>query len=128
MIELTELDNVIKNAFDSNVWIVYRQPKSKKCPNCEILEKVLEMNNIKFESVDIATPESLTELAFRASCFPKFTPVLQRGERVYYRELWKEHGKVLDLERIKELIGVNGNREWKDLNTVICEGDVCSIS
>lgn len=126
---MTELDNKIKNAFDNNIWIVYRQPENKKCPNCEILERMFKMNNIEYKSIDISTPESLTELAFRASCFPKFTPVLQKGKHVYYRELWKEHGKVLDLERIKILI--DGNRRWDsnevDSNEVVCEGDVCEI-
>lgn len=136
MQKMTKLDDKIKMLVDKNnwvvflqPWIVYRQPENRKCPNCEILEKLLEINDIGFASINIATPEALTELAFRDSCFPKFTPVLQRGDGVFYKQLWKIHGEELDIDMIKHILDPN-KKDWIDLadsDAKKCENGVCEI-
>ena len=107
--------------------VVYRQPRSRKCPNCEILENLLKINNIEFDSVNLVTPESMTEMATHW-IFPMFTPVLQIDGKIYYKELWSIHGKILNIPEIKKLIDKT-KKDWKDIedNEVICEGGVCTI-
>lgn len=125
---MTELDKRIENAVNNNIWIVYRQPVHKKCPNCEILKEMLRINDISFVSINIATPEAMTELAFRGSCFPKFTPVLQKGYSIYYRQLWKTHGKELHIPRIRYIIDPD-KQDWIDTKETeqICKDGICEI-
>ncbi len=107
--------------------IVYRQPRNKKCPNCEILENFLRVNDIEFDSINLITAEAMTEMAMHY-IFPMFTPALQINDDIYYRELWKTHGKILNISVIKRLVD-SSKIDWKEVEDVnkICEGGVCKI-
>ncbi len=133
----SELDLLIEDAVNKEQWIIYVQFLGRECPNCELLEKFLTINGIEHQPINIRTPEAATEMAFRGcmpkngsvleACIPKFTPVLQRGKTVFYRELWQEHGKTLDFDRIKQLIDPNKS-EWVDVvKTHECKDGVCSL-
>lgn len=123
--KMTKLDKEIELAIGYEDWIVYVQPESKKCPNCEILETFMTINNILYLSVNMITPEAMTELYFRY-CFPAYTPVLQKGTKIYHKELWNEYGKTLNLERIKYILDPS-KKDWIDVKEGSCEGGVCKI-
>jgi hypothetical protein len=57
-----------------------------------------------------------------------FTPVLQVDNDVYYRELWAEHGKTLDIPRIRKLVD-SSKIDWRDIEDtdIMCEGGVCKL-
>lgn len=123
---MTKLDDYIKKAVDNETWLLYKQPSNKKCPNCELLENFLKLNNIEFENIDIYTPEAATELAMHY-CFPIYTPVLQKGYFIYYKQLWLEHGKKLNLSKIKWILDPD-KKDWIDLDGEIeCKDGVCKI-
>lgn len=92
---------------------VYRQPKSSKCTNCGILENLLTINNIEFDSINLVTPETMTEMAMR-HIFPMRAPVLQINSDVYDRELWLADGRTLDIQKIKKLID-DSRMYWKNV-------------
>jgi hypothetical protein len=126
MIFLTKLDDFIKRTVASEMWMIYVQPPHKKCPNCEMLESFFEINNIKFERIDIYTPEAASEMGFRY-VFPIYTPVLQKGLKVYYKQLWSEHGKKLNFSAIKDIIDPY-REDWIDIeNEKECKDGVCEI-
>lgn len=126
---MTKLDDFIKETVGNGTWMIYVQPPDRKCPNCELLERFFEINSIKYERIDIHTPEAATEMGFRY-VFPIFTPVIQKGFKVYYKQLWSQHGKKLNFEAIKDIIDPY-RENWIDLEEekkgVTCEGDVCKI-
>ena len=117
----SELKSTVKHI------IVYRQPRSRRCPNCEVLENFLKINNIEFDSVNLLTPESMTEMAMQW-IFPAFTPVMQVDDKIYYRELWSVHGKTLNIPGIKKLVD-NTKKDWEDEkdDKVVCKGDSCIV-
>lgn len=95
---------------------VYRQPRNKKCSNCEVLENLLMTNNVEFDSINIVTPETMTDMAMR-HVFPMYTPVLQINDDIYDTELWLIRGKTLNIPEIKKL--VDGSRKyWNDVGDV----------
>lgn len=122
---MSELDNQIKNLIDNDRWIIYCQPEYRKCPNCDVLKELFSVNRIDFESVDIFTPESATELAVR-DVFPKYTPVLQKGSNVYYKQLWSDHGVSLNIPRIKYIVD-SKKEDWIDVSGSECKDGVCKI-
>jgi hypothetical protein len=106
---------------------VYRQPKSRHCINCEILENLLRVNNIEFDSINIFTPETMTDMAMHY-VFPIYAPVLQINNNIYNKELWLIGGETLNISEIKKL--VDGSRkDWKDIENIetTCDCGVCKI-
>lgn len=49
------------------------------CPKCKKLKDYLKSKNVDFETADMGTPESLTELRFH-NVFTINAPVLRRGD------------------------------------------------
>ncbi len=66
------------------------------CPRCEQLKKALTASGIKFENMDMATPEALTELRING-VFTLSAPVLQVDDIFYTID------DLFDGERIKDL-------------------------
>jgi glutaredoxin len=62
--------------------LIYRVYSTKSCPKCEHLKKALAKTGVKFENLDMATPEALTELRVNG-VFTLSAPVLQVDERFY---------------------------------------------
>lgn len=60
----------------------YRVFSTQACPKCEQLRTGLKSAGLEFESLDMATPEALTELRING-VFSLAAPVLQAGERFY---------------------------------------------
>jgi glutaredoxin len=60
-------------------YVVY---STKTCPKCELLKRTLQGLGIDFETVDMATPEALTELRING-VFTLAAPVLQSGDKFY---------------------------------------------
>jgi len=54
----------------------------KNCPNCEILKKLLNKENIEYKIININTPEALTEL-YKNSVYAMSAPVLQIENKFY---------------------------------------------
>lgn len=73
--------------------IVY---STKACPKCEQLKKALSDSKIRFENIDMATPEALTELRING-VFTLSAPVLQIDDSFYTTD------DLFDGERIKDL-------------------------
>lgn len=97
-----------------------------ECPNCEILEDLLNLNSIEYQRVNIATPAAMTEIAMHGVS-PMFAPVLQICDNIYYKEMWKDHGKILNIEKIKNLI--DDRKEWKSgfESSKECKDGVCVL-
>ncbi|HWQ20658.1 MAG TPA: glutaredoxin domain-containing protein [Methanotrichaceae archaeon] len=57
----------------------YTVYSTKTCPRCEQLKKMLSDEGIKFKTLDMASPEALTELRVNG-IFTLSAPVLQAGE------------------------------------------------
>ena len=106
---------------------VYRQPKNKKCFNCEILENLLMVNNVEFDSINIVTPETMTEMAMH-HVFPIYAPLLQINNDIYNKELWLVGGKTLNIPEIKKLVD-SSRKDWKDVRDtdMMCDCGVCKI-
>lgn len=104
---------------------VYRQPRNKKCSNCEFLENLLTANNVEFDSINLIRPEVMTEMAMH-HIFPMYTPVLQINDDIY-TDLWLIRGKTLNIPEIKKL--VDGSRKyWNDVGDVgKCDCGICKI-
>ncbi len=125
----SDLDITIEDAVAQKKWLLYVQPPGSACPNCELLEKFFTLNNIEHQAVNIKTPESATEIAFRG-IMPRVTPVLQHGTAIFYTELWQEKGyktkKTLDIEAIKRTIDPD-KKDWVDVKAHECKDGVCTI-
>jgi hypothetical protein len=105
---------------------VYRQPKNKRCTNCEILENLLMVNDVEFDSINLVRPEVMTEMAMHY-VFPMYTPVLQIDDNIYIKELWSVCGKTLNISEIKRLID-GSRKDWKDVGIVsACDCGICKI-
>jgi glutaredoxin len=74
-------------------YIVY---STKACPKCEQLKKVLKGWGAQFETIDMATPEALTELRING-VFTLAAPVLQADDKFYTID------DLFDGELIKDL-------------------------
>lgn len=55
---------------------------TKACPKCEQLKKTLEKLGVEFETLNMATPEALTELRVNG-VFTLAAPVLQKDDIFY---------------------------------------------
>lgn len=106
---------------------VYRQPKSRHCINCEILENLLRINNVEFDSINIVIPETMTEMAMH-NVFPIYAPVLQINDNIYNKELWLIQGRTLDISEIKKLVD-DSRKDWRDIENIetMCNCGVCKI-
>jgi hypothetical protein len=106
---------------------VYRQPKNRKCSNCETLENLLTINDVEFDSINIVTPEAMTDMAMR-HIFPIYTPILQINESVFNKELWLVRGKTLNIPEIKKLVD-SSRKDWKDVGCAdtVCDCGTCKI-
>ena len=62
--------------------MAYRVYSTKSCPKCEQLKAALGKAGIAFESIDMSTPEALTELRING-VFTLSAPVLQAEENFY---------------------------------------------
>ncbi|VVB63325.1 Uncharacterised protein [uncultured archaeon] len=60
-------------------YIVY---STRTCPKCEQLKRTLKGLGIYFETMDMATPEALTELRVNG-VFTLAAPVLQADDKFY---------------------------------------------
>lgn len=74
----------------------YTVYSTKACPKCEQLKKALADSEIRFETIDMSTPEALTELRING-VFTLSAPVLQVDDSFYTTE------DLFDGERIKDL-------------------------
>ena len=70
---------------------------TKTCPRCEQLKSRLKSWGAEFKSVDMATPEALTELRING-VFTLAAPVLQAGDKFYTVEELFEGEALKDLE------------------------------
>lgn len=62
--------------------MAYKVYSTKSCPKCEQLKAALGKAGIAFESIDMSTPEALTELRING-VFTLSAPVLQAEEKFY---------------------------------------------
>lgn len=60
-------------------YVVY---STNTCPKCEQLKRTLKGLGIDFETLDMSTPEALTELRVNG-VFTLAAPVLQAGDEFY---------------------------------------------
>lgn len=60
----------------------YTVYSTKACPKCEQLKKALANSGVHFETIDMATPEALTELRING-VFTLSAPVLQIDDSFY---------------------------------------------
>lgn len=60
-------------------YVVY---STKTCPKCEQLKKTLKGLSIDFETLDMSTPEALTELRVNG-VFTLAAPVLQADDKFF---------------------------------------------
>lgn len=75
---------------------------TENCPNCKILKRLLEQDNIEYKNVNMSTPEALTELRMN-SVFTMSAPVLQIGKRFYTtKDLFTQDR--IDLDKVKDMI------------------------
>jgi glutaredoxin len=77
-------------------YIVY---STKACSKCEQLKKTLNGWGVEFETMDMATPESLTELRVNG-VFTLAAPVLQVDNRFFTVD------DLFDGENIKDLLAL----------------------
>ena len=62
--------------------MAYKIYSTKSCPKCEQLKAALGKAGIAFESIDMSTPEALTELRING-VFTRSAPVLQEEDNFY---------------------------------------------
>jgi len=75
---------------------------TERCPNCELLKRFLAENGVRYEEVDMATAEALTELRLHG-VFTLTAPVLQVGDRfLTYADMFE--GGELRKEKILEVL------------------------
>lgn len=76
--------------------MLYRVYSTKACPKCELLKAELKKAGISFESMDMSTPEALTELRVNG-VFTLSAPVLQAEDNFYTVEDLFAGDKLKDL-------------------------------
>ncbi|NPV62897.1 MAG: NrdH-redoxin [Methanotrichaceae archaeon] len=69
------------------------------CPKCEQLKKALAEAKIRYDNMDMASPEALTELRVNG-VFTLSAPVLQVEDRFYTVD------DLFDGDRMKNLAGI----------------------
>jgi glutaredoxin len=74
----------------------YRVFSTPACSKCEQLKTGLKRAGLEFESLDMASPEALTELRING-VFSLAAPVLQAGESFYTVQDLFEGEKLKDL-------------------------------
>ena len=79
-------------------YIIY---STSNCPKCQALKAA--MPPLSFKTVDMSTPEALTELRING-VFSLSAPILQVGDEFYTVEDLFE-GENLKTEKVKELVG-----------------------
>ncbi len=77
----------------------YRVYSTKACPKCEQLKRSLASMSVRFEEMDMATPEALTELRVNG-VFTLAAPVLQADDTFYTVDDLFEGEKLRDLKTI----------------------------
>ena len=82
----------------------YTVYSTKACPKCEQLKKALASSDIHFETIDMATPEALTELRING-VFTLSAPVLQVGDSFYTTDDLFDGEKIKDLRSMKIIKG-----------------------
>lgn len=76
--------------------LIYRVFSTKACPKCEQLKGALAGKLIKFDNLDMSTPEALTELRVNG-VFTLSAPVLQVDDAFYTMEDLFEGDQLKDL-------------------------------
>lgn len=84
----------------------YTVYSTKACPKCEQLKKALADSKIRFEIIDMATPEALTELRING-VFALSAPVLQVDGSFYTTEDLFDGEKIKDLKSMEIIRGQN---------------------
>jgi glutaredoxin len=79
--------------------LIYRVFSTKTCPKCEQLKGALSEKLIKFENLDLSTPEALTELRVNG-VFTLSAPVLQVDDAFYTMEDLFEGDRLKDLNSL----------------------------
>jgi glutaredoxin len=79
--------------------MLFRVYSTPTCPKCEQLKKALAEAKIKFDNMDMTSPEALTELRVNG-VFTLSAPVLQVEERFYTVE------EIFDGDRMRNLDGI----------------------
>jgi glutaredoxin len=79
--------------------VKYRVFSTPACPKCEQLKTSLKRAGLEFESLDMATPEALTELRING-VFSLAAPVLQVDESFYTVQDLFEGEMLKDLSRL----------------------------
>jgi len=76
---------------------------TKDCPKCMQLKMTLTGKGIEFDSIDMSTPEALTELRVNG-VFTLSAPVLQVGDNFYTVD------ELFEGERLRDLgaFGISG--------------------
>ncbi|MDF2957345.1 MAG: Glutaredoxin [Candidatus Alkanophagales archaeon MCA70_species_1] len=75
---------------------------TERCPNCELLKRFLAAKGVRYEEVNMATAEALTELRLHG-VFTLTAPVLQVGEKfLTYADMFE--GGELRKEKILEAL------------------------
>jgi glutaredoxin len=76
--------------------LICRVYSTKACPKCEQLKRALSGKLIKFDNLDMSTPEALTELRVNG-VFTLSAPVLQVDDGFYTIEDLFEGDQLKDL-------------------------------
>lgn len=76
--------------------MICRVYSTKACPKCEQLKRALSGKLIKFDNLDMSTPEALTELRVNG-VFTLSAPVLQVDDGFYTIEDLFEGDQLKDL-------------------------------
>jgi len=79
--------------------VKYRVFSTPACPKCEQLKTSLKREGLEFESLDMATPEALTELRING-VFSLAAPVLQVDESFYTVQDLFDGEMLKDLSRL----------------------------
>ena len=75
----------------------------KNCPNCEVLKQLLNRKNVEYKTININTPEALTEL-YKNSVYTMSAPVLQVDNKFYtFREM--ASSGMIDQNIVMNIIG-----------------------
>lgn len=73
---ISKIDALVKQGRTVKVY------STKDCPRCEQLKRLLRSYGIRYDEVDVSTPEALTELRING-VFTLTAPVLQVGDEFF---------------------------------------------